>query len=123
MMKTLRTLAAAAALSAAGAAAGTGTAAAEVVLINVFEVPEGRVDDAVAFWERARDYLAARPGYVSTALHRSLDPAARFALVNVAVWESAEAFRAATEAMSRDLAPPGIEGLRFTPGLYRVVRE
>jgi hypothetical protein len=94
-----------------------------VVLINVFEVPAGSVDAAIGYWEAARDFLRAQPGYVSTQLHQSLAPDARFQLVNVARWDSAAAFQAAMRRMQQDLRVPPPEGLRFTPALYRVVRD
>lgn len=55
-----------------------------VTLISVFEVPAGKLDETVAMWERARDFLQTRPGYISTALHHSILPNARFQLVNIA---------------------------------------
>jgi heme-degrading monooxygenase HmoA len=67
-----------------------------VVLINAFEVPAGEDDLLVRGWERARDFLRTQVGYVSSQLQRSITPAADFRFVNVAVWESAEAFRLAT---------------------------
>ena len=126
IMTAARRTAAALALGAAMTAfAGGGSVArAEgVVLINVFEVQPGTEEEAVRYWEAARDFLARQPGYVSTRLHRALRPDARFQLVNVAEWASAEAFQAATARMQRELAaPPPPPGLRFTPGLYRVIR-
>ncbi len=104
-------------------AAGSGTAAAEVTLINVFEVPAGRQAEAIAAWERARAFLSDQPGYVSTALHRALSPDARFALINVAIWDSPEAFRAAVAAMREAEVFPRIEGLGVNPALYRVIRD
>jgi hypothetical protein len=98
-------------------------AARTVVLINPFVVPEGKEAEAVAFWEEARDVLAAQPGFVSTRLHRALDPGATYGLVNVAEWESVEAFRAATQKMREELPAPGVAGLAFDPALYVVVRE
>lgn len=100
-----------------------GPGAAEVTLINVFEVPEGRLDDAVAGWETARDFLSERPGYISTALHQSLTDEARFRLINVAVWESPEAFATAARAMADEGVFPRIEGLGVNPALYRVIRS
>jgi len=94
-----------------------------VTLINVFEVPAGALPEAIAAWEAARDFLAVQPGYISTRLHQALAPDARFALVNVALWESPAAFAAAMERMARDLPNTMPPGLRYTPGLYRVVRE
>src|SRR3712207_3362431 len=99
-------------------AGGASVARAEnVMLINVFEVQPGTEEEAIRYWEAARDFLARQPGYVSTRLHRALRPDARFQLIKVAEWTSAEAFQAATARMQREvaMAPP--------PGLYRVVRE
>jgi heme-degrading monooxygenase HmoA len=94
-----------------------------VTLIDVFEVPAGKVEETIRFWEASRDVLARQPGYVSTRLHQSLAPDARFQIINVAVWESAAAYAAATERMRQALRPTPPEGIRFTPGLFRVVRE
>lgn len=98
-------------------------ALAEVTLINTFVVPEGQREATIAAWENARDFLAAQPGYISTALHSAVTPDATFALVNVARWESPDAFRAAVQAM-RDagvFTPP--EGVTATPALYTVIAQ
>lgn len=118
MLNRLIPAALAAALLAAPAAR-----AEPVTLINVFEVPAGALDASIRSWEVARDFLQAQPGYLSTRLHQSLAPDARFQLVNVAQWESAEAFQAAMRRMQQELAVPPPAGLRFTPGLYRIIRE
>jgi hypothetical protein len=49
-----------------------------LTLINVFEVPDGEADQFIAAWERTRDYLAAQPGYVETALHQAVSPGTEF---------------------------------------------
>ena len=67
-----------------------------VVLINTFTVPVEQIDATIAMWEIARDFLKTRPGYISTKLHRSLSPEAKYLLINVAQWESPEAYKAAT---------------------------
>jgi hypothetical protein len=107
-----------AALFAAGPAA-----AQPVTLINVFEVPPGRIEETIRYWEASRDFLARQPGYVSTRLHQAIAPDTRFQLINVAVWESPSAFAAATARMQQELRLPPPEGLRFSPGLFRVARE
>lgn len=94
-----------------------------VTLINVFEVPSGAIEASLRYWEAARDVLARQPGYLSTQLHQSLAPDARFQLVNVARWESAAAFQAAMQRLQQELRVPPPEGLRFTPGLYRAIRD
>jgi heme-degrading monooxygenase HmoA len=89
-----------------------------VVLINAFEVPDGNDEAFLEGWERARAFLATQPGYVSTRLHRSLSPSADFRFINIAVWQSAQAFQAAT-------AQPEFTNATFPfhASLYEVVRE
>ena len=94
-----------------------------VTLINVFEVPASELEASIRYWEAARDFMQRQPGYLSTRLHQSLAPDARFQLVNVAQWESPQAFLAATRRMQQELAVQPPAGLRFTPGLYRLIRE
>jgi heme-degrading monooxygenase HmoA len=91
-----------------------------VVLINAFEVPEGEDDAFLQGWERAREFLSRQEGYVSTRLHRSLLPEADFRFVNVALWESAQAFRDATTQPEFGNAPVLFP---FHASLYEVVRE
>jgi heme-degrading monooxygenase HmoA len=107
-----------------GGLLAAGPAAAQpVTLINVFEVPQGRLEETIRFWEAARDVLVRQPGYVSTRLHQSITPDARFQIINVAVWESQAAFAAANARMSQEVRVPPPEGLRFTGALFRVIRE
>ncbi len=93
---------------------------ASVVLINLFEVPPESDEAFLAGWERARDFMRGRDGYIGTSLHRSLEPDARFRFVNVARWTSPDAFRAA-------ISDPGFPGRAAPfpshPALYEVVRE
>ncbi|MEM6986395.1 MAG: antibiotic biosynthesis monooxygenase family protein [Pseudomonadota bacterium] len=94
-----------------------------VTLINVFEVPADKLDESIAMWEQARDFLQAQPGYIATALHQSVQDDARFRLINIAKWESAAAFVAATQSMRETAGLQQIDGLRATPGLYTVIRD
>ncbi len=93
-----------------------------IILINPFEVPEGTNDeDFLRGWERAADYMRQQPGFVSTRLHRALGPDARFRFVNVAEWESPQAFQAAVgSGQFREIAQGAAAG---SPALYEVVRN
>jgi heme-degrading monooxygenase HmoA len=93
-----------------------------VVLINAFEVPAA---DAVAFiaaWCGARDYLRSQPGYIDTVLHQSITRDAEFQFVNVAHWQTAEDFIAATQGPGFRESAASIASYRPHPGLYRPVR-
>ncbi|WP_269585240.1 antibiotic biosynthesis monooxygenase family protein [Roseibium sp. Sym1] len=93
-----------------------------VTLINAFEVPAGEIDRTIAFWEKARDFLKEQPGFRSTRLHRALSPETRFQLINVARWQSPEAFRAAMRKMQQSDLAGEMRGTVFHAGLYRVIR-
>lgn len=92
-----------------------------VVLINVFEVPEGRGDEFVSGWQIAAAHMRTQPGYISTRLHESLDPHAGYRFVNVAEWESPQAFQAAINAPEFRAAAHAIAFATAHPSLYHVV--
>jgi heme oxygenase (mycobilin-producing) len=93
-----------------------------LVLINAFEVPADEAGQFIAAWEKTRDYLQSQPGYVDTALHQAVTPGAEFQFVNVARWESAESFGAATQHPGFRESAAGLAGYRPHPALYRIVR-
>ncbi len=64
-----------------------------VVLINTFTVAPEDADRLLAVWTEDAAFMKRQPGFISTQLHRGIAGSA--VLVNVAVWESAEALRTA----------------------------
>jgi heme-degrading monooxygenase HmoA len=94
-----------------------------VILINSFEVPQGREDECLVFWEQAAAYMKRQPGFISTRLHKALSPEARFHFINIAEWESAADFQAAvTSEEFQRLIGPYTEICPHYPGLYEVIR-
>jgi heme-degrading monooxygenase HmoA len=91
-----------------------------VVLINAFEVPAEADAPFVGGWERARDFLAGRQGFTSTALHRALREDVDFRFVNVAEVDSPDDWRA---AISDPAFPGGQMPFKAHPSLYEVVHE
>lgn len=94
-----------------------------VVLINAFEVPKGKEAEALASWQKSADFLKTQDGYISTRLHQNLDPNGKFHLVNVAVWRSADDFKRATAKMRETMPNNQVEGVQFTPSLFRVIKS
>lgn len=87
-----------------------------VTLINPFQVAPEQEAAFVESWKRTAAEFAAKPGYLDTKLHQSIDPQARFRFVNVAHWSSAEAWAEAMKAF-----PPqegGVPGIEANPALY-----
>ncbi len=64
-----------------------------VVLINTFTVPPEDADRLLQVWAEDAAFMKQQPGFISTQLHRGIAGSSTF--VNVAVWESATALRAA----------------------------
>ncbi len=94
-----------------------------VILINPFDVPAGKDEEALAFWEKAADYMRTQPGFISTRLHKAIVPWARFRLINVAEWESSAHFEAAVNSAEfKTLTEPYMEEFPHYPGLYEVVK-
>ena len=93
-----------------------------VILINPFEVSaETEEDEFLRGWERAAEYMRQQPGFVSSHLHRALQPDARFRFINIAEWSSPQDFQAAvTSEEFRDISKGAGPG---SPALYEVVRS
>ena len=92
-----------------------------VILINAFEVPAAGDERFLAGWQRARELLAGRRGYLGTRLHRSLGPA-DFRFVNIARWSSPLAFSKAVERPELRGAGADIP-FASHPALYQVIRD
>ncbi|SRR6266536_1567195 len=97
-----------------------------VTLINVFEVPAEHVEVVVAQWRERAALMRTKPGFLDTRLHRALSSQTRFQLVNVAHWESREAFQAATadpEFQQRASAATADPPVSAHAALYQVAVE
>lgn len=93
-----------------------------VTFINLFEVPAGRDEAFRSLWEQVNEYMRGQPGYQDHRLHRALGDDARYRYVNVAAWESPEAWQAAHDEGFRKLVTqPQWREFRSTPSLYEVV--
>ena len=91
-----------------------------VVLINPFEVPAGEEERFLALWRETAEQVKGQPGFLGTRLHRARHPDARFRFVNIALWESEEAFHEAFRHVQIREEQPGV---RASPALYDVAAE
>lgn len=64
-----------------------------VILVNTFHVAPEEADELLEAWAADAAHLKAKPGFISTQLHRGVAGSSTF--LNLAVWESVEAFRTA----------------------------
>jgi heme-degrading monooxygenase HmoA len=93
-----------------------------VVLINPFEVGEGHEEEFLARWQEGAAYMRQQEGFISTKLHESFDPKARFRFINVARWRSPADFQRAVstpefQALVRQTPFP------HYPAVYQVAAE
>ena len=94
---------------------------ANFVLINPFEVPPQQSDvEFMVNWQKAANYFRTQPGFVSARLHRAVSPDPRFRFVNVAEWESPQAFQAAVTGDGFRALAGGAPANH--PALYQVVK-
>lgn len=107
-------------MSEATAAAGSEP----VTLVNVFEVAAEDVDEFVALWRERAAVMSRAPGFRDAQMLRAIVSKSRFQLVNVAHWDSPQAWHAANvhpefQGQLRALADQS--GLDFAahPALYR----
>ena len=93
-----------------------------VTLINSFEVPPGKEEQFLKEWTAAADSIRREPGFLSTRMHQSLNPQAKFRFVNVAQWESAQHFQTAMSTEAFQQAIRQMDYVAF-PALYEVIAE
>ncbi|MBO0850109.1 MAG: antibiotic biosynthesis monooxygenase [Pseudonocardia sp.] len=95
-----------------------------VTFINVIELPADEVDAFVEQWRERAKLMRDAPGFRDSRLHRAKLSSSRFQLVNVAHWDSAEAWEAATASPAFRAAVRGVPGdVTPNPALYDVVVE
>ncbi|HZA09043.1 antibiotic biosynthesis monooxygenase family protein [Mycobacterium sp.] len=97
------------------------TGSTPVTLINVFEIDPAHLEPFMASWRERAEFMSRQPGFRSFRLHRALSPRARFQLVNVAEWDSADALAAATaQEEFQASAQESVQrfGVTAHPGVY-----
>ena len=93
-----------------------------IVLINPFELPQGQEEEFLRHWQAAAAHLRGAAGFISTRLHQSLDPQAKFRFINVAEWESPQHFQAAMRTEAFQEIARKMPFVAY-PALYRVIVE
>jgi heme-degrading monooxygenase HmoA len=97
-----------------------------VTLINVFEIHADEVESFLEGWRERARFMSQQPGFRSLRLYRALDADARFQVVNVAEWDSAEALQAAaSQDFFQQSAQRSVQEFAVIahPAVYRVVIE
>ncbi|MGH9278936.1 MAG: antibiotic biosynthesis monooxygenase family protein [Acidimicrobiales bacterium] len=91
--------------------------------IVAYEVDPDDCDLFLESWRRANSHLADQPGLVSTTLHRATSANPRFRFVNVANWETGDAFRAATLSVAFQEASGELSAYPIAASVYEVLEN
>jgi heme-degrading monooxygenase HmoA len=71
-------------------------------LINPFEITEAQIPDVLDMWDKAKDHMVAKQGFINARLFKTNQPSARYGLVNVSQWQSADLFMQALDDKAYD---------------------
>lgn len=91
-----------------------------VTLINIFSVSAEIEAEFLESWHKTAEQMKQQPGFIDTKLHQNLADDGKYKYINVAHWETVEAFKTAqanVEIFERQL---DIEAI---PDLYSVEAE
>lgn len=91
-----------------------------VTLLNVFIVPDDKEEEFLQDWRRTAAHFQKTEGFVECHFHRNTGVGnGTFKFINIAKWESAEAWRVAHEDY-----PPAeyhIEGVKGHPAIFESI--
>lgn len=91
-----------------------------LTLVNLFTVPAGEADNFLARFKATAERLGDLPGFGGTELHRNAGVGDQtYGFVNIATWESAEAWQAALPSIMQGAA--GLTGVIPKAALYELV--
>lgn len=93
-----------------------------VTLLNVFIVPNEKEEEFLNNWRATAEHFSKTPGFVECHFHRNTGVGnGTFKFINIAKWDSAEAWRVAHDAY-----PPTeykVDGVKGHPAIFEVVAE
>lgn len=88
-----------------------------VTLINAFVIPKGQEEEFLKNWQETAEVFSHRHGFIETHLHRNTGIGdGTFQFVNIARWESSEAWQSAIQ--ERSLVKHDPPGVKAYPALY-----
>lgn len=95
-----------------------------ITFVNAFELPAERIDEFLPHWLDRAKLMSKAPGFRDNRLHRAVDPDSRFQLVNIAHWDSPEAWRTAgSDPRFQQRLSASPDFAIANPALFRVVAE
>lgn len=88
-----------------------------VTLVNLFCVSDEMESKFIESWHKTAEQMEQQPGFIDSTLHRNLEWDKTYQYINVAHWESSDAFREAQQAV--DICEKKVD-IEAHPALYTV---
>jgi heme oxygenase (mycobilin-producing) len=98
------------------------------IFVNAIEIPADQIDAFLSGWQERAGFMRRQPGFRDYRMLRALSPDSRFQLINVARWDTPEAFHEAAanpefrEQLQALNANPEFK-VAANPGMYRVALQ
>jgi heme-degrading monooxygenase HmoA len=93
-----------------------------IVLIHPFQVETHQEQEFLNAWKQVDYYMQNQAGFIETSLHKALsDGLKAFSFVNIAHWESADAFFNAVKNPDFQLLSKHVLNFSKGPGLYEII--
>jgi heme oxygenase (mycobilin-producing) len=97
-----------------------------ITVANIFDIEPGMLEPCIALWRDRAAFVRQQPGFRSLRLLRAISADARFSLVSLVEWESADSLRlAADQEHYYEGSFRAAEELEVSghPAVYRVVMD
>ncbi len=95
----------------------------ETWLVNPFEITREQVPDVLDMWDKAKDYMVEKPGFINARLFRPIRSHRHYNLVNIAQWRSRQQFMEALNHRQYDSHRERSQDYRLHPSLCRAVPQ
>ncbi|MFO1101867.1 MAG: antibiotic biosynthesis monooxygenase [Methylocystis sp.] len=92
-------------------------------LVNPFEIGEEEIPGVLDMWDKAKDHMVAKPGFLNARLFRAQGDSFRYGLINIAQWQSAEHFMQALNDKAYDRHRERSENYKLHPSICALVGE
>jgi heme-degrading monooxygenase HmoA len=92
-------------------------------LINPFEIAKEEIPGVLDMWDKAKDHMVAKPGFLHARLFQAQGATFRYGLINVAQWENAEHFLQALNDKAYDRHRERSENYKLHASICALVAE
>lgn len=95
----------------------------KITIFNPIEVPKGKEGETLQTFNHFANYFSKQTGYLSSTLHKAVEPNAQYALINISTWASKEDFLAALNTKEFEQVRQKAGSFTSHPTIYKTLEE